>query len=154
MKKYSRFKFFTFFLILVAVSFVSCKNSSNDDDYVPSYFLINGRGISLSELASLISGDIYTITSLLAAGNIDAIKDLYPDGYVLETGDITRFDREIFELLDQILQAGIDVKLSFLFEGENLMVTIPANNEVSLASLCNEEGFCDFIDIYRLFMAH
>lgn len=46
MKKYSRFKFFTFFLILVAVSFVSCKNSSSDDDYVPVVTVTPSAGTS------------------------------------------------------------------------------------------------------------
>ena len=129
----------------------SSGSGNNNDSGSPSQPTVNGFAVFLSTLNTQIGNNLKQVNSQIASGNLEAAKAKYPDGYTINTGNWISFKRDTYELLDKLIQAGVPVIINFTYKGKSYSVTIPAGSAVSLVSLCNKEGYCGFMNLYRVF---
>ena len=97
-----------------------------------------------------IANTLVNYLAAIEAGTID-IKTLQKDGLTLDAGSFTGFRRDTYRLIDRLTRQGISVRIRFFYKGIRYVITIPAGTPVNTELLCNEEGYCGFLNLLNYF---
>ena len=128
----------------IASSSSSSDNSVNDSEPSSIDFVL-----FLESIDKQIEDNLKKLNDLLASGDVAELNALRATGIKLDTGDWVSFRKSTYALIEQASKAGIPVTIDFIYQGQRYSTTIPAYAKVSPVSLCNEEGYCGFLNLIK-----
>ena len=103
----------------------------------------------LESIDKQIEDNLKKLNDLFASGDVAELNSLRATGIKLDTGDWVSFRKSTYALIEQASKAGIPVTIDFIYQGKGYSTTIPAYAKVSPVSLCNEEGYCGFLNLIK-----
>ncbi|MBO4678192.1 MAG: hypothetical protein J5626_00835, partial [Lachnospiraceae bacterium] len=103
----------------------------------------------LESIDKQIEDNLKKLNDLLASGDVAELNALRATGIKLDTGDWVSFRKSTYALIEQASKAGVPVTIDFIYQGQRYSTTIPAYAKVSPISLCNEEGYCGFLNLIK-----
>ena len=86
---------------------------------------------------------------LKASGDTEGLNALISKGVSLETGNWVCFNKETYTLIQKISDLGAPVTISFVYKGHGYVTVIPVNAKTKPLDLCNEEGYCGFMNLIK-----
>lgn len=89
------------------------------------------------------------ISAAIAAGNTQELNALRTKGIKIEAGNWISFRKDTYLLIERAVKMGVPVTVNFAYKGTNYSTTIPAYTKISPVSLCNEEGYCGFLNLIK-----
>ncbi|RKM58142.1 hypothetical protein D6853_00980 [Butyrivibrio sp. X503] len=94
---------------------------------------------------------IKNIESLMAAGDTEGLNALVSKGITLETGNWVCFNKKTYALIEKISDLGVPVTISFAYKGRRYSTVIPGKADIRPLDLCNEEGYCGFLNLIKYY---
>ncbi|RKM63388.1 hypothetical protein D6856_04495 [Butyrivibrio sp. XB500-5] len=94
---------------------------------------------------------IKNIESLMAAGDTEGLNALVSKGITLETGNWVCFNKKTYALIEKISDLGAPVIISFAYKGHRYSTVIPGKAGIRPLDLCNEEGYCGFLNLIKYY---
>ena len=92
---------------------------------------------------------IKNIEALMAAGDTEGLSALVSKGIALETGNWVCFNKKTYTFIEKISDLGAPVTISFAYKGHRYSTVIPGKAEIKPTDLCNEEGYCGFLNLIK-----
>ncbi len=122
---------------------------SYEDDFVPSSS--EEFAAFLTENDNTIEEYIKNIEAMKAAGDTKGLNALISKGITLETKQWISFNKKTYSLIEEISDYGVPVTISFIYQGREYNTVIPEKTRVRPTNLCNEEGYCGFLNLIKYY---
>ena len=94
---------------------------------------------------------IKKIEAMMAAGDTEGLNALVSKGITLETGNWVCFNKKTYALIEKISDLGVPVTISFAYKGRRYSTVIPGKADIRPLDLCNEEGYCGFLNLIKYY---
>ncbi|MBR5360519.1 MAG: hypothetical protein IK123_06490, partial [Lachnospiraceae bacterium] len=121
----------------------------NNDTDVEEQTSSVGYAAFLASSGRQVEDYLKKISAAIAAGNIQELNVLRAKGIKIEAGNWISFRKDIYLLIEQAVKMGVPVTVNFTYKGNAYSTTIPAYTKISPVSLCNEEGYCGFLNLIK-----
>ncbi len=136
---------------------ISITHSSSGGSYVDNSE-VNSIPTSSEEFAAFLAAtnntlEVYIkkIEAMMAAGDTEGLNALVSKGITLETGNWVCFNKKTYALIEKISDLGAPVTISFAYKGRRYSTVIPGKADIRPLDLCNEEGYCGFLNLIKYY---
>ena len=89
--------------------------------------------------------------ALIAEGKTDEANALIAKGLTINAGTHQGFNAATLAKLGEASRMGIATTVNFTFGSANYSVTIPGNSQIDPATLVDENGYCNFLNLLKYF---
>ncbi len=107
-------------------------------------------GAYTAQLNVQINMFLQQIAALLASGRLDLLQAFMVSGCPVNLGSFTMLDAGTCNLLGQVLDAGVPVKIDYTYGGVSYRTTIPADGK-ALLLLISSDGVCTIEELMGTF---
>ena len=105
----------------------------------------------LAQTNNTLEAYLKKIEAMMEAGDTEGLNALISKGITLETGNWICFNKKTYALIEKISDYGVPVTVSFAYKGHRYNTVIPGNTKIKPLDLCNEEGYCGFLNLIKYY---
>ena len=105
----------------------------------------------LAQTNNTLEAYLKKIEALMEAGDTEGLNALISKGITLETGNWICLNKKTYALIEKISDYGVPITVSFAYKGHRYNTVIPGNTKIKPLDLCNEEGYCGFLNLIKYY---